>query len=641
MGIRYTKLADPLLDFIDTDIANTAAQASSLLTPIIYNADLFANDLQWFTGNYGFDGYLGVPGLQSANAQQAAADFNVAWETVNPDLNPPLRALTSAGSVVGSTASYGTNLLLADTMPLVFSYPVLPTTLNGDGSDFLVTVNDGTQVTPQAAGFLPNLEYNERQTIVIIGDFGNRLKPGSPGAKYPINVTIVNDGTPLQMISAAGPVDAVSLTIDSSNPYVEGNGPRLVAAKLNHFSNLGEGGPSGIGASSQDNSGGDLYGDQAQYRLRLYTSAGFSPDGIASLMPDEFSRYFQLQARTDDDITVILTEEGVAYEIGNQGSITIVGMADLAPTGTPVNAAYVEDHDNYYDLILKGDRAAIERLTAVRMPSVDSYSPVYNPGGPGNDPDAPGAAPGPFTVPSQDHSIPISFDLNGTQQTTFVEIEGKVLANPFNSLPVGELLGIAVEDTVTGQTIKAYQDPNGRRFYSSFKASPAEATNLPGGRRNIQSIDLIDTRGFEEGSNITLSGTLSRSADDNSILQWYEVADAAGTILDPASGVLLKPEEAGYRIAAKQRAALISGTPLELSNTTITSFSLSLEAGALYAPLVTNQRSDASYFAFAAANMDGLEHFTSFGANRWGVEDLFGSGDSDFDDMILSFSLDG
>ena len=109
------------------------------------------------------------------------------------------------------------------------------------------------------------------------------------------------------MLSKTGPVDAVGLSINSKHPYVEGNGPTLVAAKLNRLSDLGEGGPSGIGASSQNNSGSDLYGDEAEFRLRLYTSAGFSPDGISSLMPNEFSRYFQLIARADHGETVVLT----------------------------------------------------------------------------------------------------------------------------------------------------------------------------------------------------------------------------------------------------------------------------------------------------------------------------------------------
>jgi len=638
MALVYSELAAPLLDTINADIANTSTLASSLLTAIVYGADLFGDEAMFLTGNFGFDGYMGVPRLMGANAEQAAAEFNVAWQTIDPALNPSLRALTSASGVVVSN-TYATSLRLADTMPLVFSVPVLPSTLDGDGSDFEVTLNNGTTVAPQAAGLLPNLEHNERQTVVLMGDFGNRITPDTPGARYPTSVAIVNDGTPLQMLVKNGPVDAVGLSIDSSNPYVAGNGPRLVSAKLNRYSDLGEGGPVGVGAASQHNGGSDSYGDQAQYRLRLYTSAGFSPDGIASLMPDDFGRFFQLKATTQSGESITITETGVSYAIGGRGTITVVGLADLAPAGTPVNAAYVEDHDNYYDVILQGDLNAIKALNAVRMPSGNGYSAVYNPGGPGNSPDAPGAAPGPFTVPSQDHSIPISFDLDGARQVSFVETDGAVLRNPWNLQPVGRLLGTAVEDTLTGQKILAYSDPQDRRFFSSFEASSSTASNLPGGRTELSDIDLIDTRGSNAGHGVPLSGSFSRSAEDDSKLQWYAVINDTGSVVDPLSGAILQPGEAGYAAAATRRADLIGNNALQLKDSVIASFNVTLDAGSLYAPLITNQQSGNQYFAFAAANADGLVHFTRFGANGWGVEDIFGGGDHDYDDMIVRFSL--
>lgn len=94
MAIRYSSLADPLNAYIEKDQENTSSRALSLLTPINYNADLFANEAKFFTGNYGFDGYIGVPGLLGPGAQQASAQHNVAWESVDPDLSPALRALT-------------------------------------------------------------------------------------------------------------------------------------------------------------------------------------------------------------------------------------------------------------------------------------------------------------------------------------------------------------------------------------------------------------------------------------------------------------------------------------------------------------------------------------------------------------------
>lgn len=642
MSAEYTAWADPLLNYINADLANTSGEATSVLTPINYNADLFANEAKFLTGNYGFDGYLGVPGLQSNNAQQAAAQYNVAWESVDSSLNPSSRALTSGVSVIGASSSYGANLLLQDTIPLVLSYPVLPTTLDGDGSDFEVTLNDGSIVTPLVASLLPNLEYNERQTVVIIGDFGNRLQPGETGARYPVSVRVVNDNTPLQMLSAKGPVNAVGLSIASQNSYVEGNGPKLVAAKLNSFSPIGEGGPSGVGQTSANNNGADLYGERSQYRLRLYTSAGFSPDGIASLLPTDFSNYFILEAQSSNGKTIEITNTGQSYAIGSDGSLKVIGLADLAPAGTSVNAAYVEDHDNYYDIIIEGDLSAIQRLKSVRMPSGNGYQAVYNPGGPGNDPNAPNAPAGPFTVASQDHSIPITLDLDGAMTTTFVEIDGSVLRNPWSLLPAGTLLGLAVRDTVSGQEIKAYADPQGLRFYTSFEPATNQATDLSGGQLILNPVDLIDTTSFAAGTTVTVSGSFSRSADDESTLRFYTVTGRDGGVQDPVSGKTLLPGEPGYADAAQNSANLLdtSGSELQIKNQAIESFSFDVEAGLMLAPLIINSTTEEEYFLYAAANRDGLQHYTGYGANGWGVEDLFGLGDADYDDMIVRFSVE-
>jgi hypothetical protein len=527
VAIRFTPLADPLLQYVNASRTDLSGTMDSLLTPINYNADIFSASPTLLTGNYGFKGYIGIPGLSDTGAttQDTAAANNVAWENIDPSLNAAQRAYTSAVSDSNALNAYGLPLLRADTLPLVFSHPVLPPNLNG--SDFRVTLSDGSVVTPQTAAFSPNLEFNERQTVVLVGEFGNRLQPGEPGALYPSLVTVVNDGSPLELLTSNGPVSAVGLSVASSNPYVSGYGPRVVAAKLNRFSNLGEVGPIGISLASQFNSGGDLYGDQAQFRLRLYTSLGFSPDGIASLLPSEFSRYFVLEATAEDGSKITISQAGTPVPIGNLGVIEVVGLADLAQAGTTENAAYVEDHDNYYDIILRGDIAAISRLSEVRMPSSGSYQAVYDPGGPGNDPGAPGAAPGPFTVASSDHSVAITPDLEGRAVATFVEVEGPVLRNPFDGRPIGSLLGTAVEDTVTGQRINALRDPEGLLFYTSFAPASDQATTLPTGRSQTDPIDLIDTRAFTPGSSVTVSGSVSRSAGYGSTLQFYAVLDQA------------------------------------------------------------------------------------------------------------------
>ena len=650
MPITFTPLAENLIATITANKLSTSTKLASLFTPINYSADIFNSTPGIITANYGFDGYIGVPGMPNTDSesQAAALKFNVAWEYIDPslNLNAGQRAYTSGADFEASESANGVAMLLDDTIPVVFSMPVLPTTVNT--TDFAVTLNDGSVVTPVVVAMTPNLEFNERQTVVLEGEFGNRLQPGQPGSLYPTSVTIANDGTPLELLSTTGPVSIVGATVASSNPYVAGNGPKLVGAKLNRFSDLGEGAPAILGTASIRNSGGDLYGADAQYRLRLYTSAGFSPDGIASLLPSGYANYFILRARDEQGNLIPLTLAGTPYTIGTFGTITVVGLADLTTVGTPENAAYIGDHDNYFDVILKGDLSAIERLADVRMPSSGSYKAVYNPGGPGNNPtgslDNSTPPPGPFTVASSDHTIAITNDLNGSLVATYVETGAAVMRDPYSGQPIGTSLGAAVIDTVTGATIWCYQDPNNAIFYASFAAASAVATNLAGGLQTTTAIDLLNTTSIAAGTNTAnLSGSISREASLNSTLRFYTVLDSAGTVVDPLiSGGTLRPSDgARYRAAALSSTNLVSttGSSIATSNGATVAFSFSADGGKLYAPVLSLDNGSDSWFAFGSANSDGLEHLTSFGANVFGCEDLKGGGDRDFDDLIVRFSV--
>lgn len=79
-----------------------------------------------------------------------------------------------------------------------------------------------------------------------------------------MSVTVIDDGSPLQLLTNTGPVSAVGLSARAPTPTSPATARVLVAAKLNYFSNLGEGGPIGMSlASTQNNSGADLYGSRA------------------------------------------------------------------------------------------------------------------------------------------------------------------------------------------------------------------------------------------------------------------------------------------------------------------------------------------------------------------------------------------
>jgi hypothetical protein len=166
------------------------------------------------------------------------------------------------------------------------------------------------------------------------------------------------------------------------------------------------------------NDGVALYGDAAQYRLRMYTSGGFSPDGVAGVLPTEYSRYFRIHVQNANGETVYLTETGVDYPVDG-GTIRVIGLADLGEKadGEKIfyDGCYLEDHDNYIDIILAGDEAAMRQITYLEIPASGDYAPFYNPGGPGNNPDpavrytAPGPADLEPVVMALDDPLTVSY----------------------------------------------------------------------------------------------------------------------------------------------------------------------------------------------------------------------------------------
>lgn len=349
----------------------------------IINADLWADAPRILSAYYAFDNIIGVDG-DEAEVREAGGAWN-AVECTSAEA-PERRVLTSSSTPDAVEASFDNTAEYADAIPVVFTWPILPSTL--DHTDFRVTLNTGEQLTPDAAGIFPNFEYNERSVVVLFADFGNRIPPGEEGSRYATRTEIVDDGTPLMLIGPDGPVSAVGLWIDNALSGYS-TGPFLVGAKLSRMSTEGEGAPAFLG-ESQPNDGVSLYGADAQYRLRMYTNGGFSPDGVRSILPTEYQRFFRVHARGTDGETVHLTQTGVDYAVEG-GSIRVLGLADLGrkasvEEGVYYDDCYFEDHDNYIDVVLSGDEAAMRAISFLEIPASGDYDPLYNPGGPGNDP---------------------------------------------------------------------------------------------------------------------------------------------------------------------------------------------------------------------------------------------------------------
>lgn len=354
---------------------------------VIINADLWTDEPTILSAGWGFEGIIGIPGLTANNLQaavDAGAGVNFDWADLDPA--PPLRNLTSGASTLGVVSvGFGGYVLIADAMPVVFSWPILPSSVSPEA--FSITLNTGEVVKPKVAALNPNYDHNEKHVVVVFGEFGNRISPELPGALYPVHVEIVTAEHELMAVGPAGPVSVVGLVSPSSNPFQVG--PSLVGAKLTRFSPVGDFPPPAL-AGSFPNDGYSHFGNDAEYRLRLFTSGGFSPDGVSGLMSDDFSRFFRLHAIDNLDQPVVIDEEGVIYDLG-VGTLQVVALAEVgAPLDGPNDRAYyVEDHDNYFDIIIKGDEAAVARLRHVEIPTsaADGYFDIYNPGGPGRTPD--------------------------------------------------------------------------------------------------------------------------------------------------------------------------------------------------------------------------------------------------------------
>jgi hypothetical protein len=390
------------------------------------NADIWDTEPRMMAAGLGFTNIIGVPGLSTDDIDGSRTRVRLAggaWNVPNCAVGtvPDLVSYTSAATPEAVKTTYGELVYYSDGLPIEFSWPVLPSTVHAD--DFQVNLNDGTSVQPQVAAAWPNFEYNERSTVVIFGHFGNRIDPNEPGAIFPTSVEVVQGETTLELVGVDKQrVSAVGMRAESGgSPYTDPNvppkgrgGPQLAAAKLSIYTSEGDAGPALFSPGLLPNHGEALYGHRAQFRLRVFTTGGMTADGVRGLWPTEFERFFRVVAEDDEGVEVLITESGLDYEI-NGGTLRVEGLADLGIKQDSYDDCYHEDKDNQIDIILSGDESAVKAITRVQMPSTGHYSPVYNPGGPGNDP-MPGLR---YTAPSPPIDIQVLMAIDDPLVVTY------------------------------------------------------------------------------------------------------------------------------------------------------------------------------------------------------------------------------
>jgi hypothetical protein len=354
-------------------------------------ADYWADEPLILSAGLGFDNIVGLPELTEETVREAGGSWYGSVTCPSGEEPAPVDYTSTSSSDQVSQFFKGFSEY-DDGLPIVFSWPVATETV--DVSDFQFTLNTGEVVFANSVGMWPNWELNERNTVVVFGDFGNRGLSSEADAVFPVRLDIVADDTPLLLIGPGGQeFNAVGLSWETdSTPYDAG--PVLVGAKLNYIGEeaIGEGGLPLVGSiiGMMPNDEFSLY-DEGEFRIRVLTTGGFSPDGVTGLRPDMYEDFFRVHVNGADGDTVLLEKVGVEYEVAG-GTLRVLGLSDLGQRENPdegiyYDDCYSEDRDNYIDIILVGNEAAARNVTFVEIPSLEGgYRAFYNPGGPGPEP---------------------------------------------------------------------------------------------------------------------------------------------------------------------------------------------------------------------------------------------------------------
>ena len=153
---------------------------------------------------------------------------------------------------------------------------------------------------------------------------------------------------------------------------------------------------------------------------------------------------------------------------------------------------------------------------------------------------------------------------------------------------------------------------------------------------------VIDLR-YGGGNAIVDTKTIG-DADYNNFIAFYAVEDERGTL---ANG--LKPGDVGYAQAAIESAVL--GTRFKSQIDT----NMLISGGKIMAPVVVangtfdnflkqNPNNNANsnihaYFNYIGANTDKVDRFRLLGDNKFGVEDMYGGGDRDYNDLVFQVTI--
>jgi pimeloyl-ACP methyl ester carboxylesterase len=201
-----------------------------------------------------------------------------------------------------------------------------------------------------------------------------------------------------------------------------------------------------------------------------------------------------------------------------------------------------------------------------------------------------------------------------------------------------------INNALTNATIAIEPIPPNFFPTSLVGAIGTKSQNLPESR----TIDLTNFANQVLKADITTKGD---AAYLNNI-GFYAVKDALTGLIDLGNGITLKPGDADYAKAAVT-SAIANSFQLAKNDRKA---NLDVPGGGVYAPIVIAQGSLAdfisknptnsgdgnqihAYFNYLGANPDKFSHFRLDNPNTFAVEDMFGGGDKDFNDLIVNMNV--
>ena len=239
----------------------------------------------------------------------------------------------------------------------------------------------------------------------------------------------------------------------------------------------------------------------------------------------------------------------------------------------------------------------------------------------------------------------MTYDITNPTEAFFVDyvnnrnFAGDAEAGTAGDLGAEGLVFIAAADSPSGNPLVVVgNEVSGTTTVFDASGLVTAAPEEPTPEESGLFLDLRDLTG-----DVTTSFTVNREAAFDNFVGFYRVTDFDGGIDLTGDGLAnVNPGESGYTIAALgARAVDVALTTLNLTQSV---FESSVAGGSLYAPFLIangdldNFNSREVYFAFGAANADGVEHIR-FNNGAIEFEDLFGGGDNDFNDMVVQFEV--